>query len=346
MANLRISSRRYNTTISRFVFSAQICLVFLNHALTLILSPFHGKTGNFDISVARFYAAELVLCLEYLHTKVNVIHRDLKPENVLLSEKMHIKVTDFGTAKRLQENETRVRTGSFLGTAEYIAPECLAEEPEVSRASDLWALGCIIFQMLAGYPPFHGDTQFLTFEQVKKAKISFPPHFPFSAKKLIKKLCHRSPERRLGYASYDKLKAHEFFDGVEWEGLFESEAPKVIANPEYSLTELSRSKWENIIGTSATVLEYGEITWHRENKASKTAFLLLTASAALVLNSSQTKILKSFEPAANSVLQAHPDYSNQFSWMVKDAEKAVLTFDDISDFDPARWTKAFKKLGE
>lgn len=100
--------------------------------------------------------------------------RDLKPENILLDEKFHIKITDFGTARILDNSSTSVisvqetstatlqeaeklprRRNSFVGTAQFVAPEILnSKEPSIG--SDLWGLGCIIFQMLTGNHLFTG----------------------------------------------------------------------------------------------------------------------------------------------------------------------------------------------
>ncbi|KAG7163510.1 3-phosphoinositide-dependent protein kinase 2-like [Homarus americanus] len=110
------------------------------------------RVGNFDRECARFYTAELVRALEHLHS-LNIIHRDLKPENILLDEHMHIKITDFGCAKILTNEEIeavddgRGRKSSFVGTAQYVSPELL-ESKKCGRASDLWALGCILYQMI------------------------------------------------------------------------------------------------------------------------------------------------------------------------------------------------------
>lgn len=133
------------------------------------------RLGRFDEPSARFYATEIVLALEYLHDR-QIAFRDLKPENVLLDADGHVKLTDFGFAKALpqrssydddDEGETTTRdarkrkqthelerTYTLCGTPEYLAPEIVTGKghgPEV----DWWALGVLVFEMLAGYPPFH-----------------------------------------------------------------------------------------------------------------------------------------------------------------------------------------------
>jgi len=132
--------------------------------------PYINKVGSFDAACTRFYSGEILRALEHLHD-LNIMHRDLKPENILLDDHMHIKVADFGCSKILEDrsaadgvplpdksalNENdrpRQRTNSFVGTAQYVSPELLTEKT-ISPSSDLWALGCIIYQMIAGLPPF------------------------------------------------------------------------------------------------------------------------------------------------------------------------------------------------
>ena len=91
---------------------------------------------RFDEHTAKFYAAEIVLALEYLHN-MDIVYRDLKPENVLMNEDGHICLTDFGTSKILKEGE---KTYSLVGTPEYCAPEML-EKIAYSMSVDWWSLG-------------------------------------------------------------------------------------------------------------------------------------------------------------------------------------------------------------
>ncbi|GAA6008515.1 hypothetical protein JCM11491_004505 [Sporobolomyces phaffii] len=182
--------------------------------------------GSFDLRSARYYAAQILSAVGFMHEK-GVIHRDLKPENILFAEDMRIKITDFGTAKLLNKEELvdgrpqedptgRARTRSFVGTPEYVSPEVLSEGRESSFSSDFWALGCILFQMLAGRPPFQARTEYLMFQKIINLEYEFPLGFPPEAKDLVEKLLIVDPTKRLGGDpktgnGIEAIKSHPFF---------------------------------------------------------------------------------------------------------------------------------------
>lgn len=99
---------------------------------------------KFSNDIARFYAGEVLLALAYLHNN-DIIYRDLKPENLLLDAHGHIKITDFGFAKKVPDI-----TWTMCGTPDYLAPEII-QTKGYGKAADYWALGVLIFEMLAGY---------------------------------------------------------------------------------------------------------------------------------------------------------------------------------------------------
>eukprot|EP00026_Physarum_polycephalum_P003080 Phypoly_transcript_03089.p1 GENE.Phypoly_transcript_03089~~Phypoly_transcript_03089.p1 ORF type:complete len:791 (+),score=135.36 Phypoly_transcript_03089:191-2563(+) len=182
------------------------------------------QNGGLDEECVRFYTAEIVEALEYLHGK-GVVHRDLKPENILLSADWHVKLCDFGTAKILG-TERNARSNSFVGTAEYVSPELISTK-ETSCASDLWALGSIVYQMCANRLPFRGKTEFLTFQKVTSRDLTFPINFPPDAKDLVENLLALKPEERIGSRAggFEELKKHRFFKGIAWGQLREQKPP-------------------------------------------------------------------------------------------------------------------------
>ncbi len=190
------------------------------------LLPYIQKLGSFDENATKFYAAEVVLALEYLHN-MGIIHRDLKPENILLNEDMHIQITDFGTVKILDENTKEVRANSFVGTAQYVSPELLTEKSAM-KSSDLWALGCLIYQLLAGLPPFRASNEYMIFQKIIKLEFDFPEGFPERAKDLVSRLLVLDPLKRIGCedcGGFAELKAHPFFEGTKWDNLCNETPP-------------------------------------------------------------------------------------------------------------------------
>lgn len=217
------------------------------------------KTGTFDVECTRFYGAQILDAIAYMHSR-GVIHRDLKPENVLLDDGMHVKITDFGTAKLLKDpreaqkegdkgmpdpgrgnnEDDESRAASFVGTAEYVSPELLTNK-NACKASDLWAFGCIIYQLLAGRPPFKAGSEYLTFQKIVNLEYEFPPGFPPAARDLVERLLVLDPSRRL---MIEHIKNHEFFDGQPFgKGLWRSKAPRlrpyVPPTPEPSVIQLN-----------------------------------------------------------------------------------------------------------
>lgn len=200
------------------------------------------RTGSFDEECTRFYGAQILDSVAYMHAR-GIIHRDLKPENVLLDETMHTKITDFGTAKILNldnaassghdhaegagnplDGADTDRAVSFVGTAEYVSPELLTDK-NACKASDLWAFGCIIYQLLAGRPPFKASNEYQTFQKIVALDYHFPDGFPPVARDLIERLLVLDPSKRL---PVEHIRAHPFFTGIQWgKSLWKAKAPRL-----------------------------------------------------------------------------------------------------------------------
>ncbi|KAI8330995.1 kinase-like domain-containing protein [Chlamydoabsidia padenii] len=193
------------------------------------LYTFIKKMAPLDIETTRYYASEILVALEHIHS-TDVVHRDVKPENILLDDQMHIKIADFGSAKLLSENTVNQGSGarSFVGTAEFVCPELLRSDP-IHKEADWWAFGCVIFQMLSGRSPFKAATDYLIFQKIKNLNYEFPDDFPQVAKDLVQQLLVLDPEQRLGSdarGGVDSIKAHPFFQGTDFDQVFQQPAPE------------------------------------------------------------------------------------------------------------------------
>ncbi|KAJ4895661.1 Phototropin-1 [Raphanus sativus] len=204
----------------------------------------------------RFYAAQVVVALEYLHCQ-GIIYRDLKPENVLIQENGDISLTDFDLScltscrpqllipsidekkkkKQQKSQQSPVfmamrASNSFVGTEEYIAPEIITGAGHTS-AVDWWALGILMYEMLYGYTPFRGKTRQKTFANVLQKDLKFPASIPASlqVKQLIFRLLQRDPKKRLGcLEGANEVKNHSFFKGINW-ALIRCTTPPELETP-------------------------------------------------------------------------------------------------------------------
>ncbi|GLD93786.1 hypothetical protein PINS_up002391 [Pythium insidiosum] len=204
---------------------------------------FHlSRVGRFKEHQAAFYAAEVLLALEHLHRN-NIIYRDLKPENVLLDQLGHVRLADFGLSKIGVDDWSLAMT--FCGSIEYLAPEVLAlGEPSVAaaamgaggqnatggalgkgygKAADFWALGCLLFELLTGDPPFYsGNNRPQLYSRIMRCNVEFPAYISPEATSLIQGLLTVNPSERLGSRKrgHAAIKEHAFFAKyIDWERL-------------------------------------------------------------------------------------------------------------------------------
>ncbi|TNN12127.1 Protein kinase C epsilon type [Schistosoma japonicum] len=179
------------------------------------------RARRFDEARARFYAAEVILALMFLHNH-HIVYRDLKLDNILLDAEGHCKLADFGMCKEgMKPGRT---TSTFCGTPDYIAPEILAEL-DYGFSVDWWALGVLMYEMMAGAPPFEGDTEQDLFNAISYEEVTYPPNLNPDAVDILSKFLVKSPARRLGCIPTDggelAIQRHPFFKEIDWQILEE-----------------------------------------------------------------------------------------------------------------------------
>lgn len=216
------------------------------------------KVGRFTEVWSKHFTIQLVDTVEYMHSQ-GVIHRDLKPENILLDREGRLMITDFGAASAPiaastanlsngntkntanihtdgtpadSESEIEAGTGpgiengnedtsgtsSFVGTAEYVSPELLLHN-RCSFSSDIWAVGCMIYQFMEGHPPFHGENELQTFEKIVELDYSWrkgsnPNKINPQIINLVGKILVIDDKERINLKN---VKLHPWFSGVNWD---------------------------------------------------------------------------------------------------------------------------------
>lgn len=164
------------------------------------------KSGKFDEKTVAQFIRETLEAVKYLQSfDPPIIHRDIKPENLLLDENMRIKLADFGWSNFKDDDKSR---NTYCGTPEYLSPEMVRKLGHDSSV-DIWSIGVLMFELIAGYAPFSGTNQEELFNNIKKLKINWPNDFPFFAKNLINRILKINPKDRI---SIDEILNHTWFE--------------------------------------------------------------------------------------------------------------------------------------
>lgn len=184
-----------------------------------------NKVRRFPESRAKFYAAQIIHAIGYLHNQ-NIIYRDIKPENILMGEDGYLFLADFGLAKEMSTTDMAT---SFCGTPEYLAPE-IVKNVGHNHAVDWWSIGILIYEMIVGFPPFYHKNQNTMYELIEKFPVRFPDPdkhkivMSEEAKDLITKLLTKDPKERIGTeGGMDEIIGHDWFKDINFEELLKKE---------------------------------------------------------------------------------------------------------------------------
>ena len=189
----------------------------------------HKRT--FSESQTKFIIANMLLALEYIHSK-NIIHRDIKPENLVLESNGYVRITDFGVAKINEEDNS----SETSGTPGYMAPEVILVQNH-SFPSDFFALGVIGYEFMLGYRPYLGRgrkeiKQLIISKQAKLKPDEIPDDWSQESMDFINKLLQRKPKKRLGYNGVEEIKKHPWMNDINWDLLLKKKIGAPFVPPE------------------------------------------------------------------------------------------------------------------
>jgi serine/threonine protein kinase len=185
-----------------------------------------AKVKTFTEAQTKFFLANLIISLEYIHSQ-KIIHRDIKPENLVLDSKGYASITDFGVAK-INEADNSSETS---GTPGYMAPEVILIQNH-SYPCDFFALGVIGYEFMKGYRPYLGRSrkeikELILAKQAKIRKEELPEEWTPLAAEFINALLQRKPSKRLGYKNIEEIKKHPWMKDIDWDLL----AKKKLKSP-------------------------------------------------------------------------------------------------------------------
>jgi serum/glucocorticoid-regulated kinase 2 len=189
------------------------------------------RKRHFDTHQSKFYAAEILCAVEYLHN-LSIIPCWLKPENILLDTLGHVLLKDSGFLN------LRIHNGDHIlkKKPEYPAPELFLAQP-CSVTADWWTLGVFLYEMLTGLPPFYDEDSQEVHRKILHEVFQFPESLAPDAKDILSKLLERDPNQRLGAGGAHDIKSHAFFQGIDWKIVHERRI-----DPDYKPTDLILSK--------------------------------------------------------------------------------------------------------
>jgi serine/threonine protein kinase len=199
-----------------------------------------GRVG-FKEDQSRTLLAEISLGLVHLHS-FGFVHRDIKIENIMLDERGHVKLVDFGLATKLMRGGKIVEEVqvSPAGSLNYMAPELL--KGTAGRFTDWWALGVLAFELFTGRSPWSSLTNFRRIKkEIRSIEVQLPVRFSHSSREFVAGLLCRSYVGRIGFRSDDDVVNSTFFSSLDWESFKNGENEPAVTPTEDSISSVEDS---------------------------------------------------------------------------------------------------------
>jgi len=187
-------SHKYVVKLNSFFEDSNFVYIILELCRRRSLMELHKRRKAVTEPETRYFMNQILLGVKYLHNQ-KIIHRDLKLGNIFLNDEMEVKLGDFGLATKESFDGERKRT--LCGTPNYIAPEVLTKKGH-SYEVDIWSIGCILYTLLVGKPPFETQTLKETYKRIRANEYHVPSRVGPQAKNLIRQLLQDDPLKRPG----------------------------------------------------------------------------------------------------------------------------------------------------
>ena len=194
---ISLEQKIYHPLISQFyemIEDQKYYYIFMEYADNGDLATLLEDRGQLNENMCRFFFAQLVLAIEYLHNECRIVHRDLKPQNVLLDRYNNIRLTDFGLSNTFSDNNPVLNTG--CGSPAFVAPE-IAMGKSYTKAADIWSLGVMLYEMATGKLPFEGDDVHTIMTAIVHQEPLYPMTMSRELINLLKRMLCKSPEQRI-----------------------------------------------------------------------------------------------------------------------------------------------------
>jgi serine/threonine protein kinase len=211
-----------------------------------------NRSGLPGIGQIKVYTAQVLLGLEYIHS-AGYVYRDMKPENLLLRSDGSITIGDFGFAKKLEKGQ---RAYTICGTPDYLAPELILHQG-CTRAADIWAFGILVFEMIAGFPPFRDRQRRDLYKRIVRADfaaVPVPRRMDNDVHEMLSQIFVRDESLRLGIRApgLGAIKGHAWYETIDWEAVMSGKLRPLHFLPE----QLSRADLSSIKDAKT-----GKFTW-------------------------------------------------------------------------------------
>ena len=205
-----------------------------------------SKIQTFTESQSKFLISCLILGLEAIHAN-DIIHRDIKPENLVLDSKGYLKITDFGIAKKKDNQNLNENSG----TPGYMAPEVMNYQNH-SFTVDYYAIGIICYELMMGVRPYTGENKNIIKEKILAKQVMIKAHeipngWSKEAADFINNLIQRKPNARLGYKGINEIKQHQWFNGLNWKDLYNMKIEAPFIPPDENNFDIKYLSKEDII---------------------------------------------------------------------------------------------------